>query len=630
MKKVLRKFLSAVKKSNSSSKPREVDWYTGPFDSEWYLENNPDVKEAGIDPLLHYSLHGLNEGRSPVRHNPADAEDKGVLGVRYYANRLWSGFSHIALPRLNELAQSENVATCSLANRFLSRWYYAHGEIDRAIDCIYRSVEARDQWNKHNLVGLSKCYLQQGQFDKLRQIVNNQNISELVPDEVPYLLANCADRSSPSEITEALNRVYQQQEFAPLKFDPDVSTADLSKLRCDVNYVTNIIEGPLVSIIIPCYNAADSIHIALDSLLAQTWKNIEIVVVDDCSSDNSTEVIEQYCDKDSRVRLIRNEQNLGAYPTRNRGMQAAKGDFLTVHDSDDWSHCQKIEAHVKPLISDRKLQSTVSYWIRVRPELYFLGSWYLNQTFLERNHSSAMFRRETIDAVGLWDEVNVAGDTEYLWRIESWYGKSSVKHIHSDVPLSFALELETSLTRTKATHVKTIHYGLRRVYRESARWWHRANNEPVMTQAKTLEERVFPVPIGNSRLCSREFDVLVMGDWSSESYDFKTAVARLSEILNQDSKVALMHCPSFFNDHKAPIADEVFNLAGQHGISFAHPGIELKVKTLKITHPRALERNLDALPTLFDCNEVDFLLPYTTEADEHMANTLLQRMTTVS
>ena len=91
---------------------------------------------------------------------------------------------------------------------------------------------------------------------------------------------------------------------------------------------------PSVSIIVPAYNAEDTIGSTLSSLINQTFANIEVIVIDDGSSDNTMEVVEQYCSTDSRVYLIKKE-NGGAGAARNAGLEKASGDFITFVDSDD-------------------------------------------------------------------------------------------------------------------------------------------------------------------------------------------------------------------------------------------------------------------------------------------------------
>ncbi|MEL6928082.1 MAG: glycosyltransferase family 2 protein [Cyanobacteria bacterium J06600_6] len=99
-----------------------------------------------------------------------------------------------------------------------------------------------------------------------------------------------------------------------------------------------------VSVIIPAYNTGKYITKAIDSALCQTLTNIEVIVVDDCSTDNTVEIIQGF--EDPRLRLICNTHNLGAGGARNRAIAAAKGKWIAVLDSDDWYAPQRLEVLV--------------------------------------------------------------------------------------------------------------------------------------------------------------------------------------------------------------------------------------------------------------------------------------------
>lgn len=94
------------------------------------------------------------------------------------------------------------------------------------------------------------------------------------------------------------------------------------------------IEG-LVSVVIPMYDSASYITTTIQSVLSQTYKNIEVVVVDDCSKDDSVNVVKQIATKDARIRCIPLEKNQGAAVARNIGLKEAKGQFIAFLDSDD-------------------------------------------------------------------------------------------------------------------------------------------------------------------------------------------------------------------------------------------------------------------------------------------------------
>lgn len=108
---------------------------------------------------------------------------------------------------------------------------------------------------------------------------------------------------------------------------------------------------PFVSIIIPVYKVEPYLRQCIDSVLAQTYKNIEIILVDDGSPDACPEICDEYAAKDSRVRVIHKE-NGGLSDARNAGIKIATGEWLSFVDSDDIVHPQMIELLMNPLLDD--------------------------------------------------------------------------------------------------------------------------------------------------------------------------------------------------------------------------------------------------------------------------------------
>ena len=100
----------------------------------------------------------------------------------------------------------------------------------------------------------------------------------------------------------------------------------------------------LVSVIMPCYNAAQYIADSIDSVISQTYKNWELIIIDDCSTDNSTEIIKKY--DDERIVLLHNEKNSGAAITRNNGIDIARGEWMAFLDSDDIWLPEKLSAQL--------------------------------------------------------------------------------------------------------------------------------------------------------------------------------------------------------------------------------------------------------------------------------------------
>ncbi len=111
------------------------------------------------------------------------------------------------------------------------------------------------------------------------------------------------------------------------------------------------VKEPFVSIVIPVYNAEEYLEESLCSVLAQTYKNIEIICVDDGSTDGSSSVIKGIARKDSRIRML-SQENSGAGNARNKGMEAAKGDYIFFFDADDLLRKNTIRTLVN--ISEKK------------------------------------------------------------------------------------------------------------------------------------------------------------------------------------------------------------------------------------------------------------------------------------
>jgi len=102
---------------------------------------------------------------------------------------------------------------------------------------------------------------------------------------------------------------------------------------------------PLVSIMMPAYNASKYIGRAIESVLAQTYENWELIIVDDCSTDNTYEIAASYIDP--RIRILRHEQNMGVGPSRNDALSASTGQWIAVLDADDEWLPERLERLIK-------------------------------------------------------------------------------------------------------------------------------------------------------------------------------------------------------------------------------------------------------------------------------------------
>ena len=98
----------------------------------------------------------------------------------------------------------------------------------------------------------------------------------------------------------------------------------------------------LISVIVTVYNIREYLPKAVDSILSSTYQNLEVLLIDDGSTDGSERICDEYAKKDGRVRVV-HQRNGGAYSARNTGLLEAKGDYLTFVDGDDWIEPQMYE-----------------------------------------------------------------------------------------------------------------------------------------------------------------------------------------------------------------------------------------------------------------------------------------------
>lgn len=117
----------------------------------------------------------------------------------------------------------------------------------------------------------------------------------------------------------------------------------------------------LVSIITPSYKSKRFISQTIDSVLAQTYQNWEMIIVDDVSPDNSNKIIEEYCKKDSRIKLIKLEKNSGPAVARNKAIEESKGRYIAFLDADDMWKSEKLEKQIKFMQEKDCILSYTSY-----------------------------------------------------------------------------------------------------------------------------------------------------------------------------------------------------------------------------------------------------------------------------
>ena len=249
------------------------------FDSEWYLKQYPDVAAAGIDPKLHFDKHGRREGRLPCSIPSLSLE-----------KALWRNVENcdVTLDSLHSAAEYSNINGIYAAKvlvdyyLFTGQYLLAKKESDKLV--INRSLSeklfSRDELSLLRFSSLFEAGLE----DEAQQVVENPHWS----NSSKWLAASML---SDSRKVVELNKLYKNTGLKALTTDKAKATLDvLSTVRTSVSAFTwlkALLCKPKVSIIVPVFNAEKVISTSINSLLNQSWKNIEIIAVDDASTDNS-------------------------------------------------------------------------------------------------------------------------------------------------------------------------------------------------------------------------------------------------------------------------------------------------------------------------------------------------------
>lgn len=184
--------------------------------------------------------------------------------------------------------------------------------------------------------------------------------------------------------------------------------------------------SPKVSVIMPSYNKAGYITESINSILSQTWEDFELIIIDDCSTDNSVEVIKTA--KDPRIRFYRNSENIGIAANRNKGLELAQGEYIALLDADDLSPDYRLKDEVEYLNQHPEIAVVYGGSQEIGPngefkELYvstFHNPDFIRAKLLIRDvipNGSCMYRKSFVDNHGIRYEDGYYGMDDYLFWV---------------------------------------------------------------------------------------------------------------------------------------------------------------------------------------------------------------------
>lgn len=199
---------------------------------------------------------------------------------------------------------------------------------------------------------------------------------------------------------------------------------------------------PRVSIVVTAFNARDTIERSVRSLLMQNYPNLEVIVCDDMSTDDTWNVLQNLQKQSPKsLKIFRVNSNGGTYLAKNIAIAESSGEIILFQDSDDYSHPERVMIQVLPLIHNQKLLATRTKYLRFDPESKKVVP--VASLLAKYGLITLAVRKKVFDETGYFDAVRKAGDDEWFQRLVHLYGKESILNL--DVALYLAELREGSL-----------------------------------------------------------------------------------------------------------------------------------------------------------------------------------------
>lgn len=192
-------------------------------------------------------------------------------------------------------------------------------------------------------------------------------------------------------------------------------------------------KSPLLSVIVPCYNVSKYVRKCIKSILEQTYTNLDIIIINDGSQDETLEICKELSASDSRIRLF-NQENKGLAATRERGVKISYGEYITFVDSDDWIHPQMYEIMIKGLCNSQADIAQCGVCNAVEEN---------NQIILKHRKTDKINNQyQTYDKIS--GVIEILDDTK--WQSYFW-NKIYKKELFSDIqfPIGRGLDEDTSV-----------------------------------------------------------------------------------------------------------------------------------------------------------------------------------------
>lgn len=352
--------------------------------------------------------------------------------------------------------------------------------------------------------------------------------------------------------------------------------------------VSKTSQRPLVTVVVSAFEPNEHIFTSINSILAQSYQNIEVLVIDDASPLSFDPILQRLAALDPRVRVLRQATNGGTYRIRNRALDEAAGELITFQDSDDWMHPMRLELQVGQLLKNPATVANISMATRLTERLEAAESG--RRLRIGICEPALLFWRAKVrDKIGYFDTVRKGGDTEYRRRIE--------RAFNTDVAMVLPWRTLT-IQRADNGGLTQGELGFRWItefrtqYRDSYLHWQRNLGKAVDWHLPNVEQRSFYAP-RQSRLTGVEarapqnFNLIVVANFR-DPINTVEALVRIKEALAAGRSVGLLQVNSVYPLHLSrAISGEVLDLLNSGSVELVQPHFELHVGKLELLAPNA-------------------------------------------
>lgn len=597
------------------------------FNTNLYLATYPDAARSGLNPLVHYVQRNRGQSDQTLIGQPQDSARKRVNLIR--TKLLSLGFTDRPLAELEEIAAwDDDTEARALAARELALWHTRArtvADYRKALDWIGRARrDAPDLAFCASLATIELlCHFRLGNRTAGLDAYDRAALAgEVTPD---VILARANYGETPEDRVVWINQVLAHYRITPVGLLPDQGSPAYDRLTCDVD-LPRIVDGPTVTVVIAAYEAADVLPTALRSLQDQTWKNLEIIVLDDCSPTHQTrQVAESFAETDPRIKVVRMTRNGGAYVARNEGLDLATGDFVTIHDADDWSHPRKIETQMGFMMENRDLVGCTSQMFRVENALYS-GILRGSADLVASNTSSLLFRKNVVIAhVGYWDRVRFAADGHMLQRIQRYFGKSALRRLDTG-PLSFQRYTEQSITASSKFGYEGFMFGARLSYHELEALYFKDENI-YYDKAGYHGNKYKLAPMRQDKDgATRHFDIMIAADFRTPSEALNETILIIQQSRRFGLRVGLIALYHYSNNPTDGIENSIAKCLKVDAVELVVYGEQVSCEILAILQPEALDPLHRLLPSV-ETERIDVVVfnpPETACSTGHTASLNLQ------